>query len=233
MIKSLKQEISDLQTRNLELEQQISNYKSDYENLRREYEVKLQVYGENAKISNLTALESNIRSPAGVKSPVQQLTSPNYEARLVDSQIKTTSADQTLGRGGDTSRSYGLADSGHSANRQSATYTQSQTFSMSGSGINQTQSNIYQAQSNVYQGQGDLSSSQTSGAGRSSTYQSTTSYQTNPNYRPGASSSIQQSGQSSQSGQSGQSGQSAQGSRYQGPTYSSSTYRGTGGTGGN
>ena len=80
--------------------------------MRREYDVKLQVYGENAKISHITGGDSVMRSP-NIRSPVQDysMTSPDYGPRLVDSQIKSgTGNDQSrIGGATDTSRSYGLA----------------------------------------------------------------------------------------------------------------------------
>ena len=45
LIESYKLDISNLQQRNLELEQQISNLSTDLINIKREYDVKLQVYG--------------------------------------------------------------------------------------------------------------------------------------------------------------------------------------------
>mgnify|MGYP006995459274 CR=1 FL=1 len=76
--------------------------------MRREYEVKLQVYGENAKLSHLTAGDSTLRSP-NMRSPAHDytMTSPDYgNTRMVDSQIKTTTGgDQATRLGADTSRS--------------------------------------------------------------------------------------------------------------------------------
>ena len=79
LIASLKAEIVELQQRNLQLEQENSNLTTDLLNIKREYDVKLQVYGENAKISHITAGESSLRSP-NLLSPVQEynIKSPDY-----------------------------------------------------------------------------------------------------------------------------------------------------------
>lgn len=139
------------------------------------------------------------------------MSSPIYEPRLVDSQIKSTSGgDITQIRGGtDTSRS--LVDSGHSATRQAPSYDNIQS-STSGSGFNQTQ-------------YGAGNSSQTSGQRSSESYQSSnyqtgggsTSYQQGPSYGNTTQSSFvsqpygRQSNQYQQSGQQGQLGGSQQG----------------------
>ena len=71
-----------------------------------------------------------------MRSPVQDysMTSPDYGTRLVDSQIRTaTGGDQASRLGADSSRSYGLDNSGHSGTgptRQSTTFDQSRTGSV-------------------------------------------------------------------------------------------------------
>ena len=111
-------------------------------NVKREYDVKLQVYGENAKLSHITSGDSALRSP-NMRSPVQDysMKSPDYSASLVDSQMKSGTGDKSS-RVGDTSRSYGLAESGHSGTGVTRQADQSTSrgasSSVSGSGVYQS-----------------------------------------------------------------------------------------------
>ena len=134
LISNYKSEIATLNGRILELEQEKSNLTTELSNLKREYEVRLQVYEENSKILGYTQGDSLMRSP-NVRSPVQQYTvqSPDYSARMVQSEYKTEEQERPEGQG--TSRTYGLADSGHSgtsATRQAPSYQGTGT-NMSGS----------------------------------------------------------------------------------------------------
>ncbi len=108
--------------------------------MKRQYDVKLQIYGENAKISHITSAS---KSP-NLRSPVQDYTmrSPQYGQGLGDSQIKSSTTENQPSRFvADTSRSFGLSDSGVSgavASRQTGGYDASRAGSISGSGINQS-----------------------------------------------------------------------------------------------
>jgi cell division protein FtsB len=55
LVASLRAENLELEQRNLQLEQENSNLTTDLFNLKREFEVKLSVFGENAKLSNITS----------------------------------------------------------------------------------------------------------------------------------------------------------------------------------
>lgn len=108
--------------------------------MKRQYDVKLQIYGENAKISHITSAS---KSP-NLRSPVQDYTmrSPQYGQGLGDSQVKSSTTENQPSRFvADTSRSFGLSDSGVSgavASRQTGGYDASRAGSISGSGINQS-----------------------------------------------------------------------------------------------
>lgn len=92
LIAGLRAEIVDLQRINLELEQTNSNLATELANNRREYDVKLQVYGENAKISHFTSIgESGLKSPSMV-SPVKEYEIRSPEYGLDNSEFKREKA---------------------------------------------------------------------------------------------------------------------------------------------
>lgn len=81
-----KIEIKDLQNRNLELEQSISNLTSDLANYKKEYEVGIKIYESNVKDSGITRLDPT----SGIKSEASSYYSPNqnYEVGSPDHGIK-------------------------------------------------------------------------------------------------------------------------------------------------
>ena len=79
LIAGYKDEIASLQRRNLELEQEISNLKSDLSNYKKENEVGLRIYESNVKDSGVTRLDPT--------SPAQRydVGSPDHGIRMVQS----------------------------------------------------------------------------------------------------------------------------------------------------
>lgn len=125
MVEGYKLEIKELQARNLELEQHISNLTADLANYKKENEVGIKIYESNVKESGITRLDdqaSGYKSEASsFYSPSQKydVSSPDHGIRMVESSYKGGEADlkQTGGRGA----TYGMTDSqrsGSSATRQ-------------------------------------------------------------------------------------------------------------------
>lgn len=82
LIAGYKDEIISLQRRNLELEQEISNLKSDLSNYKKENEVGLRIYESNVKDSGITRLDPT--------SPAQryEVGSPDHGIRMVQSEYR-------------------------------------------------------------------------------------------------------------------------------------------------
>lgn len=117
MIDSYKAEIHALQERNLELEQTISNLRSDLANYKKEHEVGIRIYESNVKDSGVTGLDA--RSQA---SSIYQTSSPDSAIRMVESSYRGTgTGDATSSsRGPSYGTTSNLTDSrgGSSATRQ-------------------------------------------------------------------------------------------------------------------
>lgn len=97
-----KNEIAGLQSRNLELEQTISNLRSDLSNYKKEHEVGIRLYESNVKDSGVTGLDG--RSQASSFYP----NSPDSAIKMVESAY----------RGGDSN----LKSSESASKAQQATY---------------------------------------------------------------------------------------------------------------
>jgi len=136
LLAGYREEIAELQARNLELEQTISNLKADLANYKKEHEVGIRIYESNVKESEYTRIDptSGIKSEisSSFYSPSQKydIGSPDHGIKMVESSYRGGEGDSS--RGGQSSSAYqsGMTDSqrsGTSAVRQEASYGQSST----------------------------------------------------------------------------------------------------------
>lgn len=84
MIAGYKAELAQLQSRNLDLEQTISNLRSDLSNYKKEHEVGIRLYESNVKDSGVTGLDG--RSQASSFHP----SSPDSAIKMVESSYRGT-----------------------------------------------------------------------------------------------------------------------------------------------
>ena len=84
LIAGYKTEIASLQQRNLDLEQTISNLRSDLANYRKENEVGIKIYESNVKDSGVTGLDGRSQASSfHVSSPVSEI-------KMVESSYRGT-----------------------------------------------------------------------------------------------------------------------------------------------
>jgi hypothetical protein len=84
LIAGYKTEITNLQQRNLELEQTISNLRADLANYRKENEVGIKIYESNVKDSGVTGLDARSQSSSF------HMSSPASEIKMVESSYRGT-----------------------------------------------------------------------------------------------------------------------------------------------
>ena len=112
-----REEITVLQNRNLELEQEISNLKSDLSNYKKENEVGIKIYESNVKDSGVTRLDPT--------SPAQryEVNSPDHGIRMVQSEYRGgNTGDSSVSRGPTYGGMTESQRSGSSSIRQEASY---------------------------------------------------------------------------------------------------------------
>ena len=93
LLAGYRSEIEELQAKNLELEQIISNLKSDLENYKKEHEVGIRIYESNIKGSEYTRVDptSGIKSEgSSFYSPSQRydVSSPDHGIKMVESAYR-------------------------------------------------------------------------------------------------------------------------------------------------